>query len=307
MDLKTLKTFQAIIQSGSFNRAAEELNYAQSTVTMQIQKLESDLGVQLLERGRGVHLTEAGRLFYEQSQRIIKDMERLQGSLSDLRTGESGNVRIGASDPTASYRLPQLLHHFMNRFPKIEISVDIAATPVLCERLLRGELDMLLCSAPEMGKELHFEPLFMEEFVLFMPENHPLAAEPEIIADRLRGHRLLVTASNCPYRKKLESILQEFAGPPLNTMEIGSMTALKFYVESGMGIALVPEVVLQPLPAGMVKRKLEGSAVNMICGLTCRIADFPLRAASLSLYEYLKRELLGLTLVQPEVRREKRS
>lgn len=64
MDLKTLKTFQTIVNFGSFNRAAEEMNYAQSTVTMQIQRLESDLGCQLLERGKQITLTEAGRLLY---------------------------------------------------------------------------------------------------------------------------------------------------------------------------------------------------------------------------------------------------
>ncbi|MGN7765039.1 LysR family transcriptional regulator [Paenibacillus sp. 22594] len=294
MDLKTLKTFQAIVQSGSFNRAAEELNYAQSTVTMQIQKLESDLGVQLLERGKGITLTEAGRLFHEQSLRIVKDMERLQSSITDLKSGEAGNVRIGAADPTASYRLPVILQKFMTRFPKMELSVDISGSGALCNRLLSGELDVVLCSAPELGKELHFEPLFTEAFVLLMPEGHPLASAPVITADHLRGHRLLITAPTCPYRKKLESVLRESAGPPLNTMEIGSMSALKFYVQSGLGIALVPEVTLDPVPPGTVFRRLEGKAVDMTCGIICRIGDYPLKPAIRSLYDFIRQELAVL-------------
>lgn len=108
MDFKALITFQTIVSTGSFNRAAEELNYAQSTITMQIQKLESQLGVQLLERGKGISLTEAGRLFHEQSLLIVKDMGRLQSSLAEMKSGEAGSVRLGATDPTASYRLPRL-------------------------------------------------------------------------------------------------------------------------------------------------------------------------------------------------------
>ncbi|WP_372237797.1 LysR family transcriptional regulator [Paenibacillus sp. P46E] len=297
LDLKTLKTFQAIVQSGSFNRAAEELNYAQSTVTMQIQKLESDLGVQLLERGKGITLTEAGRLFHEQSLRIVKDMERLQSSITDLKSGEAGNVRIGAADPTASYRLPVILKKFLIRFPKMELSVDISGSGALCERLLRGELDVVLCSAPELGKELHFEPLFTEVFVLLMPEGHPLASAPVITADHLRGHRLLITAPTCPYRKKLESVLRESAGPPLNTMEIGSMSALKFYVQSGLGIALVPEVTLDPVPPGTVFRRLEGKAVDMTCGIICRIGDYPLKPAIRSLYDFIRQELAVLPVI----------
>ncbi|KWX78649.1 LysR family transcriptional regulator [Paenibacillus jilunlii] len=300
MDLKTLKTFQAIIRSGSFNRAAEELNYAQSTVTMQIQKLEADLGVQLLERGKGVALTEAGRLFYEQSQRIVQDMERLQTSITDLKSGEAGSIRIGASDPTASYRLPDILQKFMTLFPKMELSVDISGSGVLCDRLLRGELDVVICSAPELGKELHFEPLFTEAFVLLLPEGHPLISAPAVTADHLRGHRLLITAPTCPYRKKLESVLMEAAGPTLNTMEIGSMSALKFYVASGLGIALVPEVTLDPDPAGTVTRRLEGRAVDMTCGIICRIADYPLKPPVRRLYDFIRQELAA----QPVFSRE---
>jgi DNA-binding transcriptional LysR family regulator len=258
---------------------------------MQIQKLESDLGVQLLERGKALDLTEAGRYFYEHSLNLLKDMERLQGSITEYQTGSAGKIRLGATDPTASYRLPRLLQQFMAAYPKVEISVDIAGTTALTVRLLRGELDIILCSAPELGKELHYEPLFTEEFVLLMPEGHPLAAEPLLTADHLRGHRLLITASGCPYRKKLESVLQETAGPPLNTMEIGSMSALKFYVEQGLGIALVPEVTLHPDPEGTVRRALEGRAVNMTCGIACRLSDYPLKTASLNLYGYLQDKL----------------
>lgn len=296
MDLKTLKTFQAIVNTGSFNRAAEELNYAQSTITMQIQKLEAELGVQLIERGKQqISLTEAGRLLYEQSLRIVKDMELLESRLGNLTAGEAGNLRLGATDPTASHRLPALLQAFMTQHPGIDISVDIGSTPSLTERLLRGELDMILCSAPEMGKGLHYEPLFTEKFVLLLPEGHPLAAEPEVTANQLREHRLLITAAGCPYRKKLESVLQESAGPPLNTMEIGSMSALKFYVQSGLGIAFVPESTLKPSPEGTTTTRLKDGPVDMSCGIACRTADYPLRLAALSLYQFLKKELEELS------------
>jgi DNA-binding transcriptional LysR family regulator len=258
---------------------------------MQIQKLEADLGVQLLERGKGVTLTEAGRLFHEQSQRIVQDMERLQSSITDLKSGAAGSIRIGASDPTASCRLPGILQKFMTLFPKMELSVDISGSGLLCDRLLRGELDVVICSAPELGTELHFEPLFTEVFVLLLPEGHPLISAPSVTADHLRGHRLLITAPTCPYRKKLESVLKEAAGPPLDTMEIGSMSALKYYVASGLGIALVPEVTLDPVPAGTVTRRLEGRAVDMTCGIICRIADYPLKPPVRRLYDFIRQEL----------------
>ncbi|MBT2292632.1 LysR family transcriptional regulator [Paenibacillus albidus] len=293
MDLKTLKTFQTIVSAGSFNKAADELKYAQSTVTMQIQKLEADLGVQLIERGKQITLTEAGRLFHEQSRYIVCDMERLYSSMEDIRSGDGGRIRIGVTDPTASYRFPQLLQEFLTRYPKMDVSVEIAGTAALSKQLLHGELDLALCSAPELGEQLYFEPLFTETFVLLLPGQHPLAYKEEITAEDLRGHRLLITAVNCPYRKKLESVLQESGGPPLDTRVIGSMTALKYYVAAGLGIALVPGIVLNPPPHGTVQRTLQGKTIDMVCGILCRISDYPLKVASARLAQFLQEQDYG--------------
>ncbi|MGO4544433.1 LysR family transcriptional regulator [Paenibacillus sp. 2TAB23] len=292
MDLKTLKTFQTIVKCGSFTRAADELNYQQSTVTMQIQKLESDLGIQLIERGKGLRLTEAGRLFHGQSLQIVKSIEQLQENLSDLQLGEAGNVRLGVTEPTASYRLPVILKKFIADNPKIRVSIEFANTPVLCERLLMGEVDFALCSAPDLGSELYFEPLFKEEFVVLIPEDHPLAEKPVIEPDDFQGHRLLITSATCPYRRKLEMVLQDLGNLSLDTMEIGSMTALKYYVESGFGIALVPKVVLNPVPAGTLVRNMCGNRIDMTFGIVCKTSDFPLKLASAKLYQHIKQELL---------------
>ncbi|NOU91710.1 LysR family transcriptional regulator [Paenibacillus sp. LMG 31456] len=293
MDLKTLKTFQMIVTYGSFIRAAEEMNYAQSTVTMQIQKLESDLGVQLIERGKKIQLTEAGRLFHERSLHIVKDLEQLQTTMSDIQLGEAGNIRLGVTEPNASFRLPIILASFLSQYPKIRIAVDIANTPALSERLLRGELDLALCSAPEIESDLYFEPLFTEKFVVLMPDQHPLSSKPYLQAEDIRGHRLLITAASCPYRKRLEIVLRESGKAPLETMEIGSMTALKYYVQSGLGIALIPEISLNPAPAGTVIRTLNSNATDMPCGILCKSSEYPLGLAGTKLYQFLKQELLG--------------
>jgi DNA-binding transcriptional LysR family regulator len=292
MDLKTLKTFQMIVKYGSFNRAAEEMNYAQSTVTMQIQKLESDLGVQLIERGKKFRLTEAGRLFHEQSLQIVKNMEQLQTNLLDLQLGEAGNIRLGVTEPTASHRLPGILKGFLSHFPKIRISVDIANTPTLSDRLLRGDIDLALCSAPDLGTDLYFEPLFKEEFAVLIPESHPLAQKEAIAPEDIRGNRLLITSATCPYRRKLEMVLKESGNIPVDTMEIESMTALKYYVESGLGIALLPLIVLNPVPIGTTVRTMSGSSlIDMTIGILCKTSDYPLNLASSKLYQYLKKEL----------------
>lgn len=293
MDFKTLKSFQAIVKYGSFNRAAQEMNYVQSTVTMQMQKLEAELGVQLLERGKEINLTEAGRLFYEESLQLVKRMEHLQSSLSNLKLGESGQVRIGVTEPTASYRLPGILKRFMSLHPSIRVSVDIASTKPLSESLLRGDLDFALCTAPSIGSDLYFEPIFQEEFVVIMPEDHPLASKEVIEPEDLREHRLLITSATCPYRRKLEMVLQERGGETIDTMEIGSMSALKFYVENGLGIALVPSILSEALAPGTLARPVGDSLIAMTSGILCKETAYPLQHAALKLYRFLKQELVN--------------
>lgn len=290
VDFKTLKSFQAIVKYGSFIRAAQEMNYVQSTVTMQIQKLEAELGVPLLERGKELVLTEAGRLFYDQSMEIVKSMERLQTSLSNMKSGEAGHLRIGVTEPTASYRLPELLKKFMDRYPKVRLSVEISNTPALCDRILRGEIDFALATAPAMRVEIYFEPLFHEEFAVMLPELHPLAEKTVIDPEDLHNTRLLITSETCPYRRKLEMVMQERGMGIPDTMEIGSMTALKYYVEQGIGIALVPRIQVQSPSKGTTVRSISGSLIRMPIGILCKASAYPLNSAGERLYQLMKLE-----------------
>lgn len=293
MDLKTLRTFQLIVKYGSFARAAKEMNYVQSTVTIQIQKLESDLGVQLIDRGKSkeFRLTEAGRLFHEQSMQIVKNMEQIQTSLTDLQSGETGHVRIGVTEPTGSYRIPRMLKEFMTMYPKIRIAVEFGNTPMLSERILRGELDLALCSAPDLGTDLYYEPLFKETFVAIMPENHPLALKVLLSPEDIQGHCLLITSETCPYRKKLEMVMKDTGTPMIDTLEIGSMTALKSFVESGLGIALIPKIIAEPASMGTTIRPISGSRIDMTFGILCKASSYPLQSASQKLYQYLRLQL----------------
>ncbi|MEO3945843.1 LysR family transcriptional regulator [Gorillibacterium sp. CAU 1737] len=293
MDFKTLKTFHSVVKHRSFARAAEELNYVQSTVTMQIQRLEAELGVLLLDREKEIRLTEAGRLFYEQSLRMAKDMEQLQARLADLPSGEAGDIRIGVTEPTASYRLPRLLQIFLSRYPAVRVSVEVANTPILCERVRKGELDFALATAPDLGTELHFEPWLQEEFVLLVPSGHPLSHKKRIAPKELSAHRLLITSSTCPYRRKLEMVMKDIGEVALDTMEIGSMTALRHYVESGLGVALIPKQLAEPRGEGTEIREIQGSLISMTLGMLCKRSAYPFPSASEKLYQHLKEHLFS--------------
>ncbi|MBF2482516.1 LysR family transcriptional regulator, partial [Listeria seeligeri] len=98
MEFRTIKTFYTVVNTGSFQRAAEVLNYSQPTISMRIKQLEQDLDVQLFERGKILKLTHAGRLFYERAGQLIAQYEVLDHTIFDLKNGNAGLIKVGISE-----------------------------------------------------------------------------------------------------------------------------------------------------------------------------------------------------------------
>lgn len=294
MDIRTIKTFQTIIKLGSFQRAAEDLQYGQSTVTMHIQKLESDLGVKLLERGKKLKLTEAGRLFHQNAELLLKHYDYLLSTMNELIQGEAGVVRLGVMEPTASYRLPQILAPFMQQYPKVQVSIQIGNTFILSQMLDEGSIDLAICSTPETGVGHVFEPLFNERLALLIPDTHRLAAKDMIFLRDLQNENILITTSVCPYRKKLETSLLEKGGSPYTGMEIGNMAALKYYVQAQFGIAVVPVITAMPSPEGTVLKNIHDLDSGLVTGLLRKSDGSSFSSAAEKLIAILRKELQAI-------------
>lgn len=267
MDLRNIKAFQTVVKHGSFQKAAEELSYAQSTITMQIKKLEKELGAVLIERGKPFQLTEAGRLLLSRGELLIKDYELLQEVMSDLISGQAGHIRIGAMEPTASFRLPQALSPFYQEFPRVNVSVQIESSKKLIEMVQHDELDLAVCTAPDMLSTVHFLPLFTENIMILMHESHPLSAKPEVSLQQLENELILITTAACPFRRNLEKQMIDQGLRPSYRMEISNMLALKHYVQSGYGIAAVPAISATPPPEGTVLKAISGFERDLAIGL----------------------------------------
>ncbi|MFE5321794.1 LysR family transcriptional regulator [Paenibacillus sp. NPDC056579] len=291
MDIRTIKTFQTIIRLGSFQRAAEELQYGQSTVTMHIQKLEGDLGVKLLERGKKLKLTEAGRLFHQNADILLKDYDYLHSTMTELIQGEAGSVRLGVMEPTASYRLPQILAPFLQQYPKVQVSIQIGNTMILTQMLNEGLIDLAICSTPETGLGHTFEPLFNERLALLVPDSHALASKDTVLLRDLQNENILITTSVCPYRKKLETSLLEKGGSPYTGMEIGNMAALKYYVQANFGIAVVPVITASPSPEGTVLKNIQDLDSGLVTGMLRKQDGTTFSSAAEKLIAILRKEL----------------
>ena len=152
MEFRHLKTFQTIIQTGSFLHAAEQLQYAQSTITLHIQQLEQELGVKLfLRQGKKTKLTAAGKALEVHANFLLHRAQMLHQEMLELVLGKTGHIRLGSIEPVASLQLPPLLVKFCREYPKVRLTLETGITDVITQRVASGKLDLALCSPPQQN------------------------------------------------------------------------------------------------------------------------------------------------------------
>jgi DNA-binding transcriptional LysR family regulator len=302
MELRHIYTFQAIVKEGSFLKAAEKLMYAQSTITLHIQQLEAELGVKLfIRQGKKVQLTEAGRSLQEQADSLVARAMSLQQTMFDLVAGEAGHVRIGVIEPTASLRLPQLLTPFCQERPRIRLTIEVGNTKTISQRVASGALDIGICSPPAAHLGLDFEPLFVEQLALLLPEQHPLASAESIRVQDLAKQRLLLSEEDCPYRETIENALLKRRTNPYSGLEIGSLETIKHAVQSGMGLAIIPQSAATPPPTRTRLRAIDGLKLSLPIGLVLLADEISpsraLEALLILLHKELRQEIAPLPSV----------
>ncbi|CAB5684087.1 HTH-type transcriptional regulator gltR [Delftia tsuruhatensis] len=239
MQLKSLRMFLAVCDSGSFGAAAQQLHTVQSNVTAHVKKLEDEAGVQLIERSAPVHATPAGRLLERYARRMLADHDEslalLQGSAR-----AAGALRIGSMETTAALRLPPLLARLHQAQPGLDLELRTATTAELLADLLAGRLDCAFVSGMPPQSRLQGWKVFEEELVLvtaFALQRFPDAAQ-------LSAMPFLAFRQGCSYRQRIELLLAA-RGVAARIMEMGSLDAILGCVAAGMGYGLLPRSVVQ--------------------------------------------------------------
>lgn len=249
MELRQLRVFRAVARRLSFTRAAEELGYAQSSVTAQVKSLERELGVALFDRlGRGISLTDAGRRLLESAEGLLELEARAR---AEIKGGEepTGTLRVSAPETLTTYRLPPVLASFRERYPEVRLVFYPNPTGTLDGRLLRelreGGVDLaFVIEEPGRGAgpEIHSETLAVERLALVAPPDHPLCRAESVAPEDLARETLLLTEKGCGYRNMFERGL-EASGVRLDrAVEFASGEAIKRCVAAGMGLAVLSEV-----------------------------------------------------------------
>lgn len=268
-----------MLEAGTFLAAARTLRCSQSTVTLHIQELERELGLQLFSReGRRVRLTPAGESLRALSQRVRDSVLALRRGAEELRDGGAGEVALGAVEPVASTRVSPVLASFSRARPRLRLRLEVSGTATLSRRVAEGQLAFAVVSPPPGSLGLTFQPCFRQRMELLLPSRHPLARARRIRARDLATARLLLTEHGCAYREATEVALRTRGVQVDCAVEIGSTGALRSAVRDGLGIALVPvEDRLRPGP-GLCLRALSDVDVTLVMGLARREGAFATRA-----------------------------
>lgn len=231
MELRHLITFKTIVEKGGFKRAAEHLDYSQSSVTVHVKELEEELGKPLFDRiGRKVFLTNYGKQFHPYAIKIVDLYKEATESLNSDDTPK-GNLVIGVTEIFSQYRIPSLLLEYKKRYPDVRISLRSLENKEISVALRNGQIDLALVleRIDWFDKELSIEKIKDESVVLARPIHQE---KPE--------NTILVTEDSCSYKSMLETYVQEKQIEVKNTLSFSSLEAIKQCVLSGLGFSILP-------------------------------------------------------------------
>ncbi len=246
MDIQIIKTFVHVAKRENFTKAAEDLNYAQSSVTMQVQRLEKELGVPLFERvGRKNYLTVVGREFLSYAEKILLLTEKASVIGKDLKSMK-GEIKIGILESLLFSKFLPVLSSFSQKFPNIEVIVKIGQTVELVELLKQNKLDIIYVSTDEQTDPL-LNCLFKkkEELVFAVSSDHPLSLMKNLAVQEVFNYSFVVTEQTGYCYKHLLKIASENTAILRHGMVVDSVSAIKTLISNGQSVAFLPKYSLK--------------------------------------------------------------
>jgi DNA-binding transcriptional LysR family regulator len=243
MDLGDLDIFRSVVREGGITRAAEKLNRVQSNVTTRVRQLEADLGVALFIReGKKLHLSAEGRLLLDYADRLLELAQEARVAVQDARP--RGLLRLGSMESTASVRLPIPMNEYLTRYPDVKLELRTGAPRELATAVREGELDAALVAEPIPDAPFEKVALYDEELVIIAGAKHPPIRSPR----DANGRPVLAFEAGCPYRARLDDWFAASGELSDRVIEMSSYHAMLGCAVAGMGISLLPRIVLDTFP-----------------------------------------------------------
>lgn len=283
MDMNILKymAFIRTVEYGSFTKAAEMLNYSQSGISRMINDLEKEWKVVLLERSRaGVRLTSDGTKLLPYAKNLCDEYQKLQMQVDELNGLQSGLIRIGTFSSVATHWLPNIIREFQKDYPNIDYELLLGDYIEIEEWIADGRVD---CGFLRLPTHPDFETIFLEQdkLLAILPENHPFVDCERLPVSELCNAPFMLLEKGA--KAEVSEIFERCGLTPKVHFTTWDDYAIMSMVESGLGISILPQLILKRVPYRIVAKELDVPAYRNI-GLALREK----KTASLAVKRFLE-------------------
>lgn len=262
MNIQKYKAFIKTIELGSFTKAAESLGYSQSGISRMISDLETEWNVTLLERNKsGLKLTSDGLKILPYAKSVCEAYEKMMMQIDSIHGLEQGLIRIGTFSSVATHWLPNIIKAFQRDYPGIEYELLLGDYTEIEEWILEGRVDCGFLRLPTTS-ELDCIPLEKDELKAIIPANHPFAEEAFFPIRELCNEPFMLLEKGA--RAEISNLFERNGLRPNVRFTTWDDYAVMSMVESGLGVSILPQLILKRVPYNIVSKSLDVEAYRQI-------------------------------------------
>ena len=242
--IQQLEVLMALVEAGSFTRAAARLSLSQPSLTKHIHNLEEAAGTRLVNRGpTGISLMPEGQIVYDYAKRVIRLREDAKERVARRKAHESGHIYVSASTIPATYILPHLISRLKQAHPAIQVHTQMHDSEETLQTILNDQAEMGFIGKEPMNKRLVAHRLWKDHLVLAVPFGHPLAKHRSTRTEELAKVPFIIREKGSATRDLMEECLQKQLGISLTSLnvisEMGSSEAVKEAILAGLGVSII--------------------------------------------------------------------
>ena len=255
MNISKYIAFVAAVEYGSFTKAGEMLSYSQSAVSKMINDLEHEWKISVLERGKsGVRLTSDGLRIFPYAKSVCEEYKKLQMQIDELNGLQSGLIRIGTFSSAATHWLPNIIKEFQKDYPNIDYELLLGDYTEIENWISEGRVD---CGFLRLPTRPEFDALYLESdrLLAVLPENHELAGEKTVPVSALCKEPFMLLEKGA--KAEVSEIFENNNLIPSVHFTTWDDYAIMSMIESGLGVSILPELILKRVPYNIIIKELD--------------------------------------------------
>lgn len=248
MEIRNIKSFLKVTELQSFTKAAQQLGYSQSAITVQIKQLENELGVQLFERiGKQIKLTNYGYNFFQQAMVILRDIEMVK-EVVHMNEQPVGTLHIGVIDSLSTSVLPSILINYQKQYPLVETTIKTGVNAEMFDLVKRNEIDLIYFLDEKLYYPEWIKVVERAEPIVFVTSTeNPFVKNKNITLDMILNEPLILTEHGLSYRYDLEQYIASKGKELKPVLEIGNTDIIIKLLLDNLGISFLPYYVVHDL------------------------------------------------------------